>query len=57
MPRAMSWTSAPISSHRFANSLMNEIFVARKAFAAYFVSSAVTTLVISTGASIKYSGR
>jgi hypothetical protein len=33
--------------------LMNEIFVARNAFAAYLVSSAVTTLVISTGASIR----
>ena len=41
MPRAMSWTSAPTCSHRFANSLMNEIFVARNAFAAYLVSSAV----------------
>jgi hypothetical protein len=29
MPRAMSWTSAPIASLRFAISLMNEIFVAR----------------------------
>ena len=37
-----SWvTSAPVTSHTSAMALMNEIFVARKEFAATFTSSAV----------------
>ena len=36
---------------------MNEIFVARKAFAAYLVSSAVAMLVLTKGVSFRYSGR
>ena len=53
MPRAMSWTSPPTRSHRFAISLMNEILVARKALAAYFVSSAVAMFVSTKGAEIR----
>ena len=41
IPRATSWTSASTASHRFAISLMKLIFTARKALAAYLVSSAV----------------
>ena len=44
MPRATSWTSAPTFSQRSAISLMKVIFVARKALAAYLVSSAVRRL-------------
>jgi hypothetical protein len=36
---------------------MNEIFVARNAFAAYLISSAVAVLVTTNGVSISYSGR
>ena len=36
---------------------MNEILVARKAFEAYFTSSAVSTSVIKNGVSIRKSGR
>ena len=41
MPRATSCTSAPTFSHRSAISLMKVILVARKALAAYLISSAV----------------
>src|SRR4051812_46704232 len=41
MPRATSCTLAPTFSQRSAISLMKVTFIARKAFAAYFVSSAV----------------
>src|ERR687897_3030980 len=40
MPRATSRTSALTASHRLATSLMNDTFVARKAFDAYLMSSA-----------------
>ena len=40
MPRATSTTSAPVSSHTLAISLMNEIFVARNAFEASLTISA-----------------
>ncbi len=40
MPRATSCTSAPTFSHRSAISLMKVIFIARKALAAYLISSA-----------------
>jgi len=36
---------------------MNEIFVARNAFDAYLMISAVTTSVMTNGVSIRYSGR
>ena len=45
MPRATSVTSAPTSSQTFAISLMNEILVARKAFAASLIISAEATSV------------
>ena len=44
MPRATSCTSAPTFSHRSAISLMKVILVARKALAAYLISSAVRRL-------------
>ena len=50
MPRATSCTSAPTFSHRSAISLMKVILVARKALAAYLISSAVRRLVNSIGA-------
>jgi hypothetical protein len=45
MPRATSVTSAPVSSQTFAISLMNEIFVARKAFEASLIISEEATSV------------
>ena len=51
MPRATSTTSAPVSSHTFAISLMNEIFVARNALEASLTISADLTSVRTTGAS------
>ena len=56
MPLATIWTSAPSASHRFAISLMNEILVARKAFEAYLMSSAVSSVVSTIGVSIRNSG-
>ncbi len=53
MPRATSWTSAPISSHSVAISLMNEILTARKPFEAYLISSADSTSVMTNGVSIR----
>ncbi len=53
MPLATSWTSAPISSHSRATSLMNEIFTARNPFEAYLMSSADATSVIRNGVSIR----
>ena len=50
MPRATSSTSAPVSSQTFAISLMNEIFVARKAFEASLTISALATSVRTSGA-------
>ncbi len=44
--RATWVTSAPTRSARPANSLMKLIFVARKALAAYFVSSALVVDVV-----------
>ena len=41
MPRATSCTSAPTASHRSAISLMKVILIARKALAAYLISSEV----------------
>ena len=51
MPRATSRTSAPVSSQTFAISLMNEIFVARKALEANFTISAEEMSVRTSGAS------
>ena len=51
IPRATSSTSAPSSSDTFAISLMNEILVARKAFEASLIISALATSVLTTGAS------
>ena len=50
MPRATSWTSAPTASHRSAISLMKVIFIARKALAAYLISSLVRRPVNRIGA-------
>src|SRR6266567_3289913 len=50
MPRATSTTSAPVSSHTLAISLMNEIFVAKNAFAASLIISALETSVRTSGA-------
>ena len=50
MPRATSSTSAPVSSQTFAISLMNEILVARNAFAASLIISALATSVRTSGA-------
>ena len=47
MPRATSWTSAPTVSQRSAISLMKVILVARKALAAYLISSDVRRSVNS----------
>ena len=57
MPRATSCTLAPTFSQRSAISLMKVTFIARKAFAAYFVSSAVRREVNRIGAWLRYSGR
>ena len=51
IPRATSSTSAPVSSHTLAISLMNEIFVARNAFAASLIISALAMSVRTSGAS------
>lgn len=53
MPRAISCTSAPTFSARSAISFMNVILVARNAFAAYLVSSAVRRLLNMTGALLR----
>ena len=50
IPRATSTTSAPVSSHTFAISLMKEIFVARNAFEASFTISALAMSVRTSGA-------
>ena len=52
IPRATSRTSAPTCSHTLAISLTNEIFVARNAFEAYLIISAVGTEVRTTSASM-----
>ena len=57
MPRDTSWTSAPARSHRSAISLMKVTFIARNAFAAYLVSSAVSIPVNTIGASFSATGR
>ena len=50
IPWATTPTSAPTSSQTFAISLMNEIFVARNAFEAYLIISALAMSVLITGA-------
>ena len=57
MPRATSCTSAPTFSARSAISLMKVILVARKALAAYLISSAVRRAVNISGAWFSDSGR
>jgi hypothetical protein len=49
MPRATSSTFASTASHTFATALMNEIFIARKAFDACLISSAALVDVRSSG--------
>lgn len=56
MPRSTTLMSAPTTSHRFAISFTKEIFVARNAFAAYLMSSAVCTVVLTMGVSLRNSG-
>ena len=51
MPRATSSTSAPVSSHTLAISLMKLILVARNALAASLTISAEAMSVRTTGAS------
>ncbi len=51
IPRATSTTSAPVSSHTLAISLMNEIFVARNALEASLTISALLMSVRTTAAS------
>jgi len=51
IPRATSTTSAPVSSHTLAISLMKEILVARKALEASLTISALATSVRTSGAS------
>ena len=53
----MSLTSAPVSSHKFAISLIKEILVAKKALEAYLDSSDVCKLVRTTGVSLRYNGK
>ena len=50
-PRATSTTSAPVSSHTLAISLMNEILVARNALEASLTISALLMSVRTSGAS------
>ena len=50
IPRATSTTSAPVSSHTLAISLINEIFVAKNAFAASLTISAEAISVRTIGA-------
>ncbi len=57
MPRATCCTSAPTASHRSAISLMKVIFIARKALAAYLISSEVRRSVNRIGVSFRNSGR
>ena len=45
--------SAPMASHRSAISLMKVIFIARKALAAYLISSEVRRLVNRIGVSLR----
>jgi len=49
MARATSVISAPTFSANTENSLMKLILVARKAFAAYFVNSALVAVVVMRG--------
>ena len=42
----ISLTSIPVFSQRFAISLINEIFVAKNAFEAYFINSAALREVL-----------
>ena len=53
MPRATCCTSAPTFSQRSAISLMKVIFIARKALAAYLISSEVRRLVNRIGCSLQ----
>jgi hypothetical protein len=48
MPRTTSRTSAATASHRLARALTKETLVARKAFEAYLIISAVRRSVITT---------
>ena len=50
MPLATSMTLAPVTSETLAISLMNEIFVARKALAASLIISALAMSVRTSGA-------
>ena len=50
MPLATSMTLAPVTSQTLAISLMNEIFVARKALAASLIISALAMSVRTSGA-------
>ena len=50
MPSATSLMSAPTASHTAATALMKEIFVAKKALAAYLIVSAEAGSVTITGA-------
>ena len=53
---ARSTTSPPAASHTSATALMNEILVARKAFADTLTSSAVAKSVTTTGVPVAITG-
>ena len=52
----ISSTSISVFSHRFAISLINVIFVARKAFEAYLINSAARLLVDTNFAPLEIKG-
>ncbi len=56
MPRRTSATSAPTRSQRLAISFTNEMRVARKALAAYFVISALRLSIARIGFSVRTNG-
>ena len=56
MPRRTWPTSAPMRSHRFAISFMNEMRLASIALAAYFVSSADAQSMTRTGLPVRTKG-
>ncbi len=53
IPLATTWTSTFIASQRLASSLIKLIFVARKLFEAYLISSAASIVVTTIGVSMR----
>ena len=56
MPIETSSTFTSVFSHKLANSLINEILVAKKAFDAYFINSAPRLEVLMYFAPLDTSG-